>query len=134
MQRFWQHPWQRAAGATAPPTSMQRWWQLRWQPPRLIVRRVPTNTDDLSADAASQRALRARMAAYTMHAAHDSRVTTRNAREAFMATFERQVDPDGTLPMPERLRRAEALKKAYFVGLAMKSAKARRTRKRAAGG
>jgi hypothetical protein len=69
-----------------------------------------------------------------MHANHDSRVTTRNAREAFLATFERQVDPHGALPMPERQRRAEAAKKAYFVGLAMKSAKARRARKRAAGG
>jgi hypothetical protein len=96
--------------------------------------KVPANPDDLSADAAGQRALRARMAAYAMHATHDPRVTTRNAREAFMATFERQVDPDCRLPLPERLRRAEAAKKAYFVGLAIKSAKARGARKRAAGG
>ncbi len=45
-----------------------------------------------------------------------------------MARFERQVDPDGTLPEAERRRRAEAAKKAYFLGLALKSTKARRKR------
>lgn len=94
---------------------------------------MPASTDDAKDETAAQRSLRARMAAYSMHATHDARVTTRNAREAFLATFERQVDPVGTLPIPERLRRAEAAKKAYFVGLAMKSAKARRARKPAAG-
>jgi hypothetical protein len=75
-----------------------------------------------------QRSLQARMAAYALHATHDPRVTTRRARDAFMARFERQVDPDGTLPEAERRRRAEAAKKAYFLGLALKSAKARRKR------
>jgi hypothetical protein len=46
-----------------------------------------------------------------------------------MRRFERQVDPDGTLPEAERLRRAEAARKAYFTGLAFKSAKARRERR-----
>ena len=75
-----------------------------------------------------QRSLRARMAAYALHATHDPRVTTKPGRDAFMARFERQVDPDGTLPEPERRRRAEAAKKAYFLGLTLKSAKARRKR------
>ena len=66
------------------------------------------------------------MAAHTMHAAHDPRDTTRRAREAFMTRFERQVDPDGRLSIAERQRRAESAKKAYFTGLAIKSAKARR--------
>jgi len=44
---------------------------------------------------------------------------------AFMARFEREVDPDGTLA-EERARRAEAARKAYFAQLAHKSAKARR--------
>ena len=90
--------------------------------------------DDVDAGlTAAQRTLRARMAAYTLHATHDSRLTTRAAREAFMARFERQVDPDGQLPLSERTRRAEAAKKAYFSGLVLKSAKARSARRRAAG-
>ncbi len=68
----------------------------------------------------AQRSLRARIAAYALHATHDPRVTTRPARDAFMARFERQVDPDGTLPGHERRRRAEAAKKAYFNALALK--------------
>ena len=66
------------------------------------------------------------MGAYALHATHDARETTKAARNAFMARFERQVDPDGRLPPAERHRRAEAAKKAYFSGLALKSANARR--------
>lgn len=73
------------------------------------------------------------MAAYTLHATHDARSTTRAARDAFMARFERQVDPDGLLPLSERARRTEAARKAYFNGLALKSAKARSARRKAAG-
>lgn len=76
----------------------------------------------------AQRSLRARIAAYALHATHDPRVTTKPAREAFMARFEKQVDPDGTLPEQERRRRAEAAKKAYSNALALNSAKARRKR------
>ena len=68
------------------------------------------------------------MAAYCLHAQRDPRETTQAARDSFMARFERQVDPNGLLPMPERLRRAEAAKRAYFLGLALKSARARRSR------
>jgi hypothetical protein len=78
----------------------------------------------------SQRSLRARIAAYTLHATHDARVTTQPAREAFLARFEREVDPDGSLPVAERRRRAEAAKRAYFSRLALRSAKARRARQR----
>ncbi len=56
------------------------------------------------------------MAAYALHATRDPRVATKPARDAFMARFERQVDPDGTLPDAERRRRAEAAMKAYFSG------------------
>lgn len=76
----------------------------------------------------AQRSLRARIAAYALHATHDPCVTTKPARDAFMARFEKQVDPDRTLPEHERRRRAEAAKKAYFHALALKSAKARRKR------
>jgi hypothetical protein len=39
---------------------------------------------------AAERSLRARLAAYAMHAAHDSRETTTNGRAAFLARFERE--------------------------------------------
>jgi len=75
----------------------------------------------------SERVLRARLAAYTLHAKYDSRETTAAARAAFLDRFARQVDPEGVLPLQER-RRAEAARKAYFTRLALKSAQARRTR------
>jgi hypothetical protein len=70
------------------------------------------------------------MAAYCLHAQRDPRETTQAARDSFMARFERQVDPDNVLPPAERQRRAEAAKKAYFLKLALKSARARRARGR----
>ena len=73
-------------------------------------------------------ARRGRIGAYRLHATHSPKETTKAAREAFMARFEREVDPDGTLSPEERARRAEAARKAYFVQLAHKSAKARRRR------
>jgi hypothetical protein len=75
--------------------------------------------------------LRARIGAYRLHATHDSRETTAKARETFLTRFEREVDPDGTLPEGERQRRAECARKAYFAGLALKSAKARAKKKAA---
>ena len=55
---------------------------------------------------------------------------TRPARDAFLARFERQVDPDGELPEHERRQRAEHAKRAYMLGLAKRSATARRIAKR----
>ena len=40
--------------------------------------------------------------------------------------FEREVDPHNSLPVAERVRRAENARKAYFQRLALKSAQARR--------
>jgi hypothetical protein len=74
----------------------------------------------------SERTMRARMAAYALHAQRDARETTRAARQAFIARFEVEVDPDGLLPEIERRRRAEAARKAYFTALALRSARARR--------
>jgi len=71
--------------------------------------------------------LRARAAAHSMHATHDSKVVSQPARDASPgsdAYWERQVDPDGALD-PQRARRAEHAKKSYFIGLALKSARAR---------
>jgi hypothetical protein len=76
------------------------------------------------------RSQRARIAAHALHATHDSRETTKAGRDAFMAPFEREVDPEGLLPGAERQRRAAHARKAYFSKLAFLSAKARR-RKRA---
>lgn len=78
---------------------------------------------------ASQRSLRARIGAHALHARYDSRELTAHARDAFMARFERQVDPDGVLDEAERLRRADHAKRAYFSALALKSARARASRK-----
>ena len=52
----------------------------------------------------AERSLRARLAAHAMHGQHDARVTTANARAAFLARFERQADPEGRLPAAEGLK------------------------------
>jgi hypothetical protein len=77
----------------------------------------------------SERVLRARLAAHTLHSAVDGRAHTEPARQAFQQRFERQVDPDGVLPEPERQRRAESARKAYYTKLAFESVKARRARR-----
>ena len=66
------------------------------------------------------------MGAYALHAKRDPRETTRAARGAFLDRFSRQVDPDGTLSPTERNRRAEAAKRAYMTGLALRSVQRRR--------
>lgn len=73
-----------------------------------------------------QRALRSRLAAYQLHATHDPKETTKKAREAYAARFEREVDPDGVLSPEERARRADAARRAYFTRLALRSSRARR--------
>jgi hypothetical protein len=75
-----------------------------------------------------ERTKRARQAAYAMHAKQDTKVTTAKARATFLARFEQQVDPDRTLPEKERERRAEAARKSYYAGLALRSSQARRRR------
>lgn len=74
----------------------------------------------------AERSLRARIGAYALHAGHDPRDTTSAARAAFLARFEREVDPQGLLPEAERLRRAGYAKRAYFAGLTLRSLRARR--------
>jgi len=77
-----------------------------------------------------QRSQRARLGAYTQQATYDTRETTRAARNAFNQRFIQQVDPDGTLSKRERTRRALAARRAYFAGLALRSAIARGNKKR----
>lgn len=74
----------------------------------------------------SERVMRARMAAYTLHARHDPRETTKAARSAFNQRFLDEVDPERRLPERERLRRADAARRAYFTRLAYLSARKRR--------
>lgn len=70
-----------------------------------------------------QRRLRARVAAHAMHA--QGKTNTGPATVAYLARFERQVDPDGTLPPDERARRAEHARKSYMTALALKASRAR---------
>jgi hypothetical protein len=77
-------------------------------------------------------ALRGRIGAYRLHATHDPRETTAAGRAAFLAKFEREVDPEGTLTPVERERRARAARSAHFAKLAYQSARARAQRKTAA--
>jgi hypothetical protein len=81
-----------------------------------------------------QRSLRARLAAHTSWAnTSDRTARTEAARQAAMDKFERQVDPDGTLPPAERAKRAESARKAHFTRMALLSAQARAKRKKSRG-
>ena len=74
-----------------------------------------------------ERSLAARIAAHESWAhTPDRSARTAPARAALMARFEREVDPDGTLPPDERARRADHKRRAYFGRLALKSARSRR--------
>lgn len=61
----------------------------------------------------------------------DRAARTSAGTAAFLARFEREVDPDGTLDPAERQRRAESAKRSYFYELAARSAAARRAAKSA---
>lgn len=79
-----------------------------------------------------QRRLRALNAIHTRWAnTADRTAATRPGRDAFMARFEREVDPEGLLDPAERAFRAEHAKKAYFARLSYEAAKARREKKKA---
>lgn len=70
----------------------------------------------------------ARVAALTRVSQVGGTAVSAPARAAFMATFLDQVDPDRTLPEPEREKRAAAARQAYFVRLAGKSRKSRQSK------
>ena len=57
---------------------------------------------------------------------HDRAARTRPARETFLKRFEKEVDPDGTLPPEERRQRGDHAKRAYMLRLAKRSAAARK--------
>lgn len=74
-----------------------------------------------------ERKLAARIAAHDRWArVPDRAAATAPARAALMAKFERQVDPDGSLPPDERAKRAEHARKAHFARLCLASARSRR--------
>jgi hypothetical protein len=75
---------------------------------------------------ADERVFRARLVAHSLWAkVHDPKAHTEPGRRAFLDRFDREVDPDGVLPPEERQRRAAHARKAYFLRLALKSARAR---------
>jgi hypothetical protein len=90
---------------------------------------MPSPRDGLTP---AERTLRSRVAAHKSWE-NTANPTARTApgRAAFLDRFERQVDPDGTLPPAIRAKRAEHARKAYFLALALKSSQARRKGKAA---
>lgn len=78
----------------------------------------------------ADRRLRGQLAAHASWATtEDPSARTRPAREAFLARFEREVDPEGKLPAAERAKRAQHAHKAHMLRMSLASAKARRERK-----
>ena len=73
-----------------------------------------------------ERTLRARVAAHALHA--QGGTSTSAGTAAFLARFERQVDPDGVLPPGERAKRAEHARRSYMAALALKASRTRRRR------
>jgi hypothetical protein len=92
-----------------------------------------TQRDDdkaAAARAAKRRNLQARAAAHASWAnTSDRTARTSHGTRAFLARFERQVDPHGRLPDDERFRMALHARTAYMLQLARRSAMTRqRTR------
>lgn len=87
--------------------------------------------DDLTPAVRSLQARRAAHLSWANTANRTARTAAglKAARTAMDARFERQVDPDGVLPAAERRQRAANARKAYFIGLALKSAQARARRR-----
>ena len=78
------------------------------------------------------RRLAARLGGLTTAGRHDPQSMTASARRAFMARFEAEADPEGTLTEAERTRRARALLSAYMTRKALEREQAKRRRRQAA--
>lgn len=65
----------------------------------------------------AERRTMARIGALKMHSQHDSAAITARARSGFLARFDREVDPDGTLDPETRKRRAHFALRAYMTNL-----------------
>lgn len=68
-----------------------------------------------------QRSLRARLAAYAMHAQGKTR--TGPATEARLRKFETQIDPASQLSPAERRRRALLARRSYMLALSLKASR-----------
>ncbi len=68
------------------------------------------------------------MAAYVMHSRHDSRDTTAPARHAFLARFEREIDPEVACPHPNAFAGLKRHGRPTSARLALRPVKARRSR------
>jgi hypothetical protein len=77
----------------------------------------------------ASRSLANRIGGYAYRAKHGDAQIARLGADALLARFEREVDPDASLPESERRRRAEAARKAHMARLALKSAVSRASRK-----
>jgi hypothetical protein len=67
-----------------------------------------------------------RIGGLTAWSRNDAETMTGAAHRGFRARFEREVDPEGILPAAERAARSERARRAYMLGLAARSAAARR--------
>lgn len=90
------------------------------------VRRMPLSP--------AERWLRAQIAANTRWSREDPTTNALRAQAGLLAKFEREVDPDATLPPVERARRAESARKAHMLRLALRSSQARRRKAAQSGG
>lgn len=79
----------------------------------------------------AQRTLRARIAANARWSREDPSPVGPRGQAGLLARFEREADPEGTLPPQERTRRARAALRAHMQRLALRSAQARAGRKAA---
>jgi len=78
----------------------------------------------------AERRLAGRQGAFTMLSRNDPRLTSKAGRDAAEARYLLQVDPEGTLPIAERERRAAAARRAHMAEIALASVRARAARRR----
>lgn len=79
-----------------------------------------------------QRQTRSRQASHASWANTDDRTQrTAPGRAGMLRKFEDQVDPDRVLSPAERAKRVESARKAFYTGLALKSAKVRAAKRAA---
>ena len=90
--------------------------------------RETTGTAGSGQPPAVVRRLRAQIAVNARLATEDPVKMTAPARRAFLGKFEREADPNGTLPPEERARRADHLRRAHMQRLALRAVQARRAR------
>ena len=107
-----------------------------WSSPQMLARYgrsarsardAVTMTTSWETDAPMAKDINRRIAAEISWArTHDRTARTRPREKRSSKRFEKEVDPDGTLPPEERRQRAEHAKRAYMLQLAKRSADARR--------